>query len=99
MQFLPGIMILQTKQRRIFCNSGYHCIDTDERLWVRRGTEEIPTFDVFDLEGNYLFKVELAGAGGSRGLFWGIKIDEFGILAYSLNPEEGYQKLYILEFE
>ena len=60
-------------------------IDADGRLWVRRGTEEIPTFDVFDLQGNYLFKAELAGAWGPRGLFWEIKIDEFGILAYSLD--------------
>lgn len=74
-------------------------IDADDRLWVRRGTEEIPTFDVFDLDGNYLFKVELAGVGGPRGLFWEIKIDEFGIVAYSLDPEDGYQKLYILELE
>ncbi len=72
-------------------------IDSEERLWVRRGTEETPTFDVFDIEGNYLFKVELDGVGGPRGLFWEIKVDEFGILAYSLDPEDGYQKLYILE--
>ena len=74
-------------------------IDAEDRLWVRRGTEETPTFDVFDLDGNYLFKVELAGVGGPRGLFWEIRIDEFGILAYSLDPEDGYQKLYILELE
>ncbi|MCK5131854.1 MAG: hypothetical protein KAR40_06845 [Candidatus Sabulitectum sp.] len=74
-------------------------IDGEERLWVRRGTEETPTFDVFDLDGNYLFKVELAGVGGPGGLFWEIKIDEFGILAYSLDPEDGYQKLYILALE
>ena len=74
-------------------------IDGSERLWVRRGTCETPTFDVFDFAGNYLFKAELPGVGGSRGLFWEIKIDEFGILAYSLDPEDGYQKLYILELE
>lgn len=74
-------------------------IDAEERLWVRRGTEETPTFDVFDLDGNYLFKAQLTGTGGPRGLFWEIKIDEFGILAYSLDPEDGYQKLYILELE
>ncbi|MCK5036556.1 MAG: hypothetical protein KAS73_11730 [Candidatus Sabulitectum sp.] len=74
-------------------------IDADNRLWVRRGTEETPTFDVFDLEGNYLFKAELAEFCGSRGLFWEIRIDEFGILAYSLDPEDGFQKLYILELE
>lgn len=56
-------------------------------------------FVVFNLEGNYLFKVELSEFGGSRGLFREIRINEFGILAYSLDPEDGYQKLYILELE
>ncbi len=74
-------------------------IDSEERLWVRRGTEETPTFDVFSLEGEYLFKAELEGVGGPRGLFWEIRVDEFGILAYSLDPEDGYQKLYTLELE
>ncbi len=74
-------------------------IDADERLWVRRGTEETPTFDVFNIDGDYLFKAELEGVSASGGLFWEIKIDEFGILAYSLDPEDGYQKLYILELE
>ncbi|MEA3265812.1 MAG: hypothetical protein U9P42_02555 [Candidatus Fermentibacteria bacterium] len=54
---------------------------------------------MFNLEGNYLFKVELSEFGGSRGLFREIRINEFGILAYSLDPEDGYQKLYILELE
>ena len=74
-------------------------IDGENRLWVRRGTEETPTFDVFDFDGNYLFKAELDGVGGPDGLFWEIKIDEFGILAYSLDPADGYQKLYMLEIQ
>lgn len=74
-------------------------IDGENRLWVRRGTEETPTFDVFDFEGNYLFKAELEGVGGADGLFWEIKIDKFGIVAYSLDPADGYQKLYMLEMQ
>lgn len=74
-------------------------LDGENRLWVRRGTEEVPSFDVFDLQGNYLFFAEMPEINGSRGLFWEIKFDEYGILAYSLDPEEGYQKVYILELE
>lgn len=74
-------------------------IDGEERLWVRRGTETVPTFDVFDLQGNYLFCSSIPQVSGERGLFWEVKFDEHGILAYSLDPWEGYQKLYLLEVE
>lgn len=72
-------------------------VDDQQRLWVRRGTEETPTLDVFDYEGNHLFTAELPGITGLPGLFWEIHVDEFGILAWSLDPLDGYQKLYILE--
>ena len=72
-------------------------IDDQQRLWVRRGTEETPTLDVFDYEGNHLFTAELPGITGSPGLYWEVHVDEEGILAWSLDPLDGYQKLYILE--
>lgn len=72
-------------------------IDDQHRLWVRRGTEETPTLDVFDYEGNHLFTAELPGITGLPGLFWEVHVDEFGILAWSLDPLDGYQKLYIVE--
>ena len=72
-------------------------IDDQQRLWVRRGTEETPTLDVFDYEGNHLFTAELPGITGLPGLYWEVHVDEFGILAWSLDPLDGYQKLYILE--
>ncbi|MCK5116049.1 MAG: hypothetical protein KAR44_05575 [Candidatus Aegiribacteria sp.] len=72
-------------------------VDDQQRLWVRRGTEETPTLDVFDYEGNYLFTAELPGITGLSGLFWEVHVDEQGILAWSLDPLDGYQKLYILE--
>ncbi|MCK4505956.1 MAG: hypothetical protein KAW14_10080 [Candidatus Aegiribacteria sp.] len=74
-------------------------IDDQKRLWVRRGTEEIPTFDIFDFEGNHLFTANIPAISGYSGLLWEIKIDEYGILAWSLNPSDGYQKLYTLELE
>ena len=72
-------------------------IDDQERLWVRRGTEEIPTFDIFDFDGNHLFTADIPAISGYSGLLWEIKIDEYGILAWSLDPPDGYQKLYTLE--
>jgi hypothetical protein len=72
-------------------------IDDRNRLWVRRGTEEIPTFDVFDYGGNHLFTAELPGITGCSGLLWEVHVDEFGILAWSLDPPDGYQKLYMVE--
>jgi hypothetical protein len=72
-------------------------IDSQSKLWVRRGTEEIPTFDVFDYEGNHLFAAHIPSIIGADGLLWEVRVDEFGILAWSLNPLDGYQKLYTLE--
>ncbi|MEN8208170.1 MAG: hypothetical protein ABFR50_02855 [Candidatus Fermentibacteria bacterium] len=72
-------------------------IDDQQRLWVRRGTEETPTLDVFDYEGNHLFTAVIPGITGLPGLFWEVHVDEFGILAWSLDPLDGYQKLYTVK--
>ncbi len=72
-------------------------IDDQHRLWVRRGTCDTPTLDVFDYEGNHLFTAELPGITGYSGLLWEVHVDEEGILAWSLDPLDGYQKLYIVE--
>lgn len=72
-------------------------IDDQNRLWVRRGTEDTPTFDVFDYQGEHLFTAEIPGITGHSGLLWEVHVDEFGILAWSLDPPDGYQKLYIME--
>ncbi|MBN1434762.1 hypothetical protein JW921_08385 [Candidatus Fermentibacterales bacterium] len=74
-------------------------VDALGRLWVRRGTEETPTFDVFDMEGNQVFTATIPSIRGPLGPLWQIDIDEQGILAYSLDPEAGYQKLYVLELQ
>ena len=72
-------------------------VDDQQRLWVRRGTEETPTLDVFDYEGNHLFTASIPGITGLPGLFWEVRVDEEGILAWSLDPLDGYQKLYVVE--
>lgn len=72
-------------------------IDSHSRLWVRRGTEETPTFDVFGYDGNHIFTACIPSVIGADGLLWEVHVDEFGMLAWSLNPLDGYQKLYTLE--
>jgi hypothetical protein len=52
-----------------------------------------------DFDGNHLFTANIPAISGYSGLLWEIKIDEYGILAWSLNPSDGYQKLYTLELE
>ncbi|NOQ23168.1 MAG: 6-bladed beta-propeller [Candidatus Aegiribacteria sp.] len=69
--------------------------DSQNRIWVRRGTELVPVFDVYDMEGELLFIAEVEGAGEDA-QYWDFMIDEHGMLAYSLNPEL-FHKIWIME--
>lgn len=71
-------------------------IDCDGSIWVRRGAERIPTFDVYDSSGILLRTVTLPVEPG-EGKYWNVIIQPGGILAYSENPAQGYQKVYMLE--
>ena len=68
-------------------------IGPDENLWVRRGVETYPYFDVYDLTGNLTQHVVFPVSGWS----WQIDVSPNGILAWELDPVEGYQKLYLLK--
>jgi hypothetical protein len=70
-------------------------VDSEERIWVRRGTVLSPVFDVYDSNGELLFYVEIPSIG-NEAQFWDFVIDEYGMLAYPKNPEY-YQKIYLLE--
>ncbi len=70
-------------------------VDGEGRLWVRRGTVSEPVFDVYDYSGEKLFTASVPEAGDDAA-FWDFTIDEFGIIAYSANPEL-FQQVYILE--
>jgi len=70
-------------------------VDAENNLWVRRGTATIPTLDVFDPSGNYLFTAMIPEAG-EDGLYWKVVVDQYGILAYSENPAAGFQQVFIL---
>lgn len=69
--------------------------DSQNRIWVRRGTELIPVFDVYDMEGELLFSAEVEGTGEDA-LYWDFIIDEHGMLAYSTNPDV-FHKIWIME--
>ena len=55
-------------------------VDARGLLWVRRGTEVVPTFDVYDpTSGERVMIVTLPEAGES-GLYWRVTVDEHGYL-------------------
>ncbi len=70
-------------------------VDGESRIWVRRGTELNPVFDVYNQEGEELFTATVPEAGDDA-VFWEFNIDEQGIIAYSTNPEI-FQQIYIFE--
>jgi len=68
-------------------------VDMQERLWVQRGTELEPVFDVFDMTGEHLFSARFP----MEGLSWKFHIESRGMLGWEEDPESGVQKVYIVE--
>ncbi len=68
-------------------------VDSLGNLWVQRGTEERPVFDIVSPEGEHIGTSEFPMAGR----FWEIRITPHGSLAWNLDPESGVQKVYILD--
>ena len=73
-------------------------IDADGNLWIRRGTEAVPTLDIFSPSGEYQFTARITEAG-EDGLYWKVIVDPYGLLAYSENPESGFQQVFMLSME
>jgi hypothetical protein len=69
-------------------------IGPDGNLWVRRGTSDSPFFDIFDPENGELLHHTVFPVDGWS---WKTSVSPDGILAWEEDPEEEYQKLYILE--
>ncbi len=67
-------------------------IGPDQNLWVRQGTRTDIFFDVYDLQGNLLHHCVYPRESRN----WATEITPNGILAWELDPEEGFQKLYLL---
>jgi len=71
-------------------------IGQDGNIWVRRGNVSLPTFDVYNASGE-LQRIIRMQVDPGEGKYWNISVQPAGILAYSENPPEGYQKIYMLE--
>ena len=72
-------------------------VDGQERLWVRRGPEPLPYFDVYDLDGELLFTASVeASDPDSRD--WTIVIGNDRMLGFSTDPI-GYPKIVVLGIE
>ncbi len=69
-------------------------VDGWGHLWVVRGTELEPVFDVYDMSGTHLFTARLPVESGS----WKFHIDSYGIIGWEEDPPDGFQKLYIIDF-
>lgn len=68
-------------------------VDSEGNLWVQRGTEANPVFDVFDSAGVHVATAELR----ITGRFWQFSITPYGALAWNSDPLSGIQKLYMID--
>ncbi len=68
-------------------------VDSDGNLWVQRGTEAQPVFDVFDTDGVHIASAEFPQAGR----YWQFSITPNGCLAWNNDPLSGVQKVYMIE--
>ncbi len=69
--------------------------DGEGRIWVQRGTGEVPEFDVYDPAGVLLYSATVPGAERD-GRYWRFFMDGEGILAWSDDPPD-HPVLYLLE--
>lgn len=71
-------------------------VDGLNRIWVQRGFEENPTFDLYDVSGELLMTTILSGRDDTA--HWRFSISRNGILAVPEDPES-YYSVYILELQ
>ncbi|MCK4505871.1 MAG: 6-bladed beta-propeller [Candidatus Aegiribacteria sp.] len=60
-------------------------VDGQGRLWVTKGTTETPSFNVYDLDGNFLFTAALDA--GERASTWDVVIEGDRFIAYDADPD------------
>lgn len=71
-------------------------VDRLNRIWVQRGFEDYPTFDLYNVSGEHLKTVALHGREDTD--HWKFHISRNGILAVPEDPEN-YYSVYILELQ
>ncbi|MCD6589467.1 MAG: hypothetical protein J7K88_13035 [Candidatus Fermentibacteraceae bacterium] len=65
----------------------------DGNIWVQRGTQEQPFFDIFDMEGTLTGHKVFPESGWT----WHFSMGPHGILAWEDDPELGYQQLFMVQ--
>lgn len=68
-------------------------VGPDSNIWIQRGTVYTPFFDIYSMKGELIGHKVFPDSGWS----WQFSLDEIGILAWEIDPEDGYQRLYITE--
>lgn len=71
-------------------------VDSLERIWVQRGFEQNPAFDLYNVSGEHLKTVFLTGRDDTD--HWKFYISTNGILAVPEDPESFYS-VYVLELQ
>ena len=69
-------------------------VDGEGNLWVKRGTEVHPVFDVFDRAGDHVATAELDLPGTAS---WTFRFGGNRVLAWPVDPENGEQGIYLLD--
>jgi len=57
-------------------------------LWVRLGSESVPTFRVYDRSGAWTRTVRIPALDSSDGPYWSVSVGPGGVLAWQMDPEE-----------
>ncbi|MCD4707842.1 MAG: 6-bladed beta-propeller [Candidatus Sabulitectum sp.] len=70
-------------------------VDSLNRIWVQRGFEQCPTFDLYDTSGEHLMTAVLPGRDDTD--HWKFNISRRGILAVPEDPES-YYSVYMIRF-
>ena len=68
-------------------------VDSRGNLWIQRGTEERPVFDIIDNDGDHIGTAEFP----STGRHWKFSITPNGSLAWNLDPISGFQRVYMID--
>ena len=68
-------------------------VDSRGNLWIQRGTEERPVFDIIDNDGVHIGTAEFPRPGK----YWQFSISPNGSLAWNLDPLSGVQRVYMID--
>jgi hypothetical protein len=71
-------------------------IDSSGVLWVQRGTELTPTFDLIGMNGEITGSAVLPDR--ENAIYWHFEIDPAGIIAFDRDPKD-YQRIFLLEYQ